>query len=90
MVTKADIDPMHRANLAPRCTAKSKRTGLPCGNPAVRGWNVCRMHGAGGGARHGPANPNWKHGGRSVETIKWRRLASEYAREACKLAEGLD
>jgi len=34
---------MHRA---PRCTARAKRTGLPCSNPAVRGWNVYRMHGA--------------------------------------------
>ena len=29
------------------CRAKSKRTSLPCGNPAVTGFPVCRLHGAG-------------------------------------------
>ena len=33
----------------PRCTAHSKRTGLLCKSPAVRGWTVCRMLGARGG-----------------------------------------
>jgi hypothetical protein len=33
---------------APRCTAKSKRTGHRCNAPAVRGWKVCRFHGARG------------------------------------------
>ncbi len=41
---------MQSAHDAPRCTALSKRTGFLCKPPAVRGWNVCRMHGAGGGA----------------------------------------
>jgi len=39
-------DPMQMAHAAPRCTATSKRTGKPCRAPAVRGWQVCRMHGA--------------------------------------------
>lgn len=34
---------------ADRCTATT-RDGDRCKNPAVDGWNVCRMHGAGGGA----------------------------------------
>jgi hypothetical protein len=33
-----------------RCHAKSKRSGLQCQAPAIRGYAVCRMHGAGGGA----------------------------------------
>jgi hypothetical protein len=28
------------------CSAKSKRTGLPCNNPAAHGCKSCRMHGA--------------------------------------------
>ncbi len=63
---KADAYPMHRA---PRCTAKSKRTGQPCRAPAVHGWTVCRMHGARGGARPGLAHPNWTHGERSAEAV---------------------
>jgi hypothetical protein len=46
---------MQRAHVAPRCTAKSKRTGKPCRAPAVRGWKVCRMHGARGGAQKASA-----------------------------------
>ena len=50
--------PMH---LASRCHAKSKRSGLQCRAPAVRGANVCRMHGAAGGAPRGNKNA-LKHG----------------------------
>ena len=46
---KMSINPMHKDHAAPRCTAKSKRTGKRCRAPAVRGWKVCRMHGARGG-----------------------------------------
>lgn len=53
------INPMHNA---PRCRARSKRTGLLCCSPAVRGWRVCRMHGAGGGAPSGVRNGNYRHG----------------------------
>ena len=42
---KMSDNPMHRCNAAPRCSAKSKRTGMPCRSPAVRGYRVCRMHG---------------------------------------------
>ena len=52
-------NPMHRCNAAPRCRAKSKRTGLPCRSPAVKGDRVCRMHGAGGGAPQGKLNGNF-------------------------------
>jgi len=38
---------------APRCTAKSKRSGERCKAPAVRGWKVCRFHGARVGAPKG-------------------------------------
>lgn len=32
---------------AKQCTATAKSTGERCQNPAVKGWDVCRMHGAG-------------------------------------------
>ena len=46
---KSDANPMHKAHASPRCHAKTKRTGQACKAPAVKGWRVCRMHGAGGG-----------------------------------------
>lgn len=62
---KSDANPMHKAHNAPRCHAKAKTTGLRCKAPAKRGWQVCRMHGAGGGAPTGPGNGAWVHGDRS-------------------------
>lgn len=70
------------AHSAPRCSANSKRSGLPCRAPAVRGWKVCRMHGAGGGAPAGKGNGNWKHGGRSNDAVLVRALAATLRREA--------
>jgi hypothetical protein len=67
-------NPMHKAHAAPRCTARSKRTGQPCRSPAVRGWKICRMHGARGGAPEGERNGNYRHGARSRETVELLRL----------------
>ena len=72
-----NINPMHKAHAAPRCTAKSKRTGKPCCAPAVQGYRVCRMHGARGGAPEGKRNGNYRHGARSKETIElWKLIKS--------------
>ena len=82
---KRDANPMHpaqRLQMAPRCTANAKRKARPCQAPAVNGWTVCRMHGAGGGAPSGPANGAWQHGGRSADTALVRRLGTELARMA--------
>ena len=78
-----DDNPMHpaqRLNDAPRCTATAKTTGSPCKAPAVCGWGVCRMHGAGGGAPMGERNGRWRHGGRSFELTETRRLIAELTR----------
>lgn len=75
---KPDTYPMHNS---PRCTAHSKRTGLACCNPAVRGWSVCRMHGARGGAGPGNLNPAYRHGGRTKEAQELRRWVAEMGRE---------
>ena len=75
---------------APRCTAKSKRTSLPCKSPAVRGWQVCRMYGAGGGAPTGASNGAWIHGGRSAKVRHIRRNLTELlkvAKDGCEVIE---
>ena len=45
---------------AKRCIAKAKRSGERCKNPAVKGYSVCRVHGANsknrGGAPKGSLN----------------------------------
>lgn len=70
--------PMHQAT---RCQAKSKRTGKPCQAPAVKGWAVCRMHGAGGGAPKGSRNA-LKHGHYTAEAIALRRHLSDLIRQS--------
>lgn len=75
-------NPMSKAHAAPRCTATSKRTGERCQGPAVKGWRVCRCHGAGGGHAPGKAHPSWRHGLRSREWIEIRAEINELAREA--------
>ena len=75
-------NPMSKAHAAPRCTATSKRTGERCKGPAVRGWRVCRFHGAGGGHSPGKDHPSWRHGMRSREWIEARAEINELVREA--------
>lgn len=89
---KSDVNPMHpaeRLQKAIRCSARSKRSGKPCRAPAVRGWNVCRMHGAGGGGKAGPESPNWQHGMRSREYRALRKLATALCRDVIDFKEAL-
>ncbi|RWP70780.1 hypothetical protein [Mesorhizobium sp.] len=67
-------------NLAPRCHARSKRTGCQCRPPAVRGSVVCRMHGAGGGAPEGKRNGNYRNGGRTKRTMAALAVVQAMAR----------
>lgn len=76
-------------NTAPRCTAKSKRSGAGCQAPAVRGWNVCRMHGARGGAPSGAANGRWRHGNRTKANEAMRRALSALMTQARETAKAL-
>ena len=75
------IDPVQRLRDEPRCHAKAKSTGEQCKAPAVRGWGVCRVHGAGGGAPCGKAHPNYKHGVRSKEWVETRKQINALVRE---------
>ena len=78
-------NPMQSAHDAPRCKAKSKRTGKRCRAPAVRGYRVCRMHGARGGAPTGKKNGNYRHGastGEASRAVKYINLLSRLARKS--------
>jgi hypothetical protein len=64
---RARLEALVRANAAPRCGARSKRTGKPCRAAAMPNGR-CRIH---GGKSTGPLTPeglersrraNWKHG----------------------------
>jgi len=78
---KDDGNLMRKAHAAPRCTAKSKRTGEQCKGPAVKGWPVCRLHGAGGGHGAGPSHPSWRHGMRSRKWIEARAEINALVRQ---------
>jgi hypothetical protein len=82
------INPMQSAHQAPRCTARSKRTGLPCRAPAVKGCRVCRMHGAGGGAPRGSRNGRYRSGLFSAEVVEAARLVRSILREARRSGQG--
>ena len=74
---------------APRCTATSKRTGKPCRAPAVRGWAVCRFHGAGGGGPKGERNGMYKEGLYTKEAVESRRRLQVLLSQSRKLLSAL-
>lgn len=78
-------NPMHKAHAAPRCAAKSKRTGKPCRGPAVSGKRVCRMHGARAGAPTGSAHGSYRHGRFTCEAIEQRREIAVLIAESRRL-----
>src|SRR5258708_1066744 len=67
---------MHRAM---RCSARSKKSGMACRAPAVRGAKVCRMHGAGGGAPRGNRNAV-KHGDETAKAVAIKQEIQALAR----------
>ena len=77
---KGDDNPMSKAHAAPRCTARAKSTRQPCKAPAVRGWTVCRVHGAGGGHKAGQTHPTFKHGMRTREWEQARKSINDLVR----------
>ena len=87
---ESDANPMSRAHAAPRCTATSKRTGQRCKGPAVRGWRVCRLHGARGGHRPGKDHPSYQHGMRSQEWVNMRKLIIELGRAERAIEDLID
>ena len=61
---------------APRCTAKAKRSGVRCLNPAAFSMRVCRVHGArrSSTVRRGTDHPAYKTGNETL-TAKRERSA---------------
>ena len=51
----------------------------------MRGWNVCRFHGARGGAPKGKANGAWKHGYYSMAAKAERLLVKLLLKDASDL-----
>jgi hypothetical protein len=76
---------------AVKCSANSKRTGLPCNNPAAHGCKTCRMHGARRSEliKRGKDHPNYVHGERSIEGIKRHREVMSRIKMLTKLAKDL-
>ncbi|WP_353646973.1 hypothetical protein [Mesorhizobium sp. WSM2240] len=83
---KTQDNPMQRA---PRCSAKSKRSGKRCQAPAVRGKHICRMHGAFSGAPRGTAHGQYRHGRYTCEAIASRRQLAELIQEARRTIDAL-
>jgi hypothetical protein len=70
-------------------TRPLKSGGEVCKSPAVRGWSVCRFHGARGGAPKGKANGAWKHGYYSGAAKAERLLVKLLLKDASSLRKML-
>ncbi|PSQ96955.1 MAG: hypothetical protein BRD55_04770 [Bacteroidetes bacterium SW_9_63_38] len=67
---------------AKQCTATAKSTGERCQNPAVTGWDVCRMHGAGtpkNGTSGGAPPKHGRYAAKRRESLQEK--IEEYRRE---------
>ncbi len=78
-----------------QCQAKSKRSGVQCKSWAIRGKQVCRMHGARGGIKTPEGRQQQiasvtKHGFYSKEAIESRRKTRQlinYAKDMLRSVE---
>ena len=69
----------------PKCQAVAKTTGRRCGNIAIKGKNVCYLH---GGKSPGAPKRNMnalKHGWHTAKSIAERRYTREFIKEAHRL-----
>jgi hypothetical protein len=61
------------ARAAPRCRARCRRSKQPCGQPAMNGRPVCRLHGGKGGGPIGERNGAYRHGRHTLAAKAERR-----------------
>lgn len=91
---KSSVSPMNgRAGCvfpgALQCRATSKRTGCRCRAPAVKGWQVCRFHGARGGQPSGPSSSRYVHGRFSAEARATRLLVRQLRQSSADVCAAL-
>lgn len=84
-----NLDKLTLMRMAPRCSARSKRTGKTCRAPAVRGKAVCRLHGARAGAPSGARNGSYRHGYCTAAARAERDAGSVVLRDARQLLASL-
>jgi len=67
-----------------QCQAMSKRTRLQCKAPAIRGKDVCRIH---GGLSTGPKTKQGRQRCAEAKTIHGEETRAKRAERSCKSAE---
>jgi len=70
--------------IAPRCQARSKRSGRQCCKPAIKGKRVCRTH---GGASTGPKTQEGRQRCAETRTMHGRERRATRLIRAEKLRE---
>ena len=78
------------AQAAPRCRARCRQSKLPCRAPAMRGKQVCRLHGGKGGGPTGERNGAYRTGRYTAETKAERRQLRLLLRELRSLIDSDD
>ena len=84
MTNIADVITTFGTTEAPRCQAKSKRSGVQCRKAAMRGKRVCRTH---GGASTGPRTPEGRQRCATAKTVHGRETRAIRSKRDAKLRE---
>ncbi|HET9534508.1 MAG TPA: HGGxSTG domain-containing protein [Mesorhizobium sp.] len=86
-MTKMANNPMQSAHAALRCAAESKRSGMQCKAPAIKGKRVCRMHGGKSPcAPCGELHGRYVHGRQTREAKAARKEVRDLIRTVRQLA----
>ena len=77
---------LNHARAAWRCHARCRVSKKPCGQPAMRGKRVCRLHGGKGGGPKGERNGAYRTGRYTAEAKAERRQMRALIRELRRIA----